>query len=101
VVALLAIGLGLGLSSVGCNDIGTDVPEEHTPTAIGLLNTSAQLGTALGVGAFVLVASTNAYGQISGTAFALAMTALLAGLTALSLARWIPSPDQPVGANSA
>ena len=100
VVALLAIGLGLGLSSVACNDIGTDVPEEHTPTAIGLLNTSAQLGTALGVGALVLIASPSAYGQISGTAFALAMTAVLAGLTAFSLARWTPSPDQLVGANT-
>lgn len=50
-------GAGLGLSSVAATTIGTTVPEELAGSASGILNTGAQLGTALGTSALVLVAS--------------------------------------------
>ncbi|WP_136519366.1 MFS transporter [Cellulomonas telluris] len=58
-VALTAAlsGLGLGASSVAANDMGTSVDEHLRATAAGVLNTAAQLGTALGTAAVLLVAS--------------------------------------------
>jgi len=53
-------GLGIGLSSVAATTIGTDVPPELAGTAAGLLNTAAQLGTALGIAALFVVAQTTA-----------------------------------------
>jgi MFS family permease len=91
VVAMVALGRGIGLSSVGCNDIGTDVPEEHESTAIGLLNTAAQLGTALGVAALVLLSSLDLVGRRSGTFVGLTAAATLALLTAIALMQWIPA----------
>ncbi|PWW23954.1 MFS transporter [Geodermatophilus normandii] len=48
-------GLGIGLSSVAATALGTDVAAELQGTAAGVLNTAAQLGTALGVAAVLLV----------------------------------------------
>ncbi len=54
VVALVLSGLGNGLGAVAAYTLGTDVPPEEQAAAAGLLNTAAQLGTAvmvaLGVG---------------------------------------------------
>lgn len=50
-------GAGLGLSSVAATTIGTAVPGRLAGSASGILNTGAQLGTALGVSAAVLIAS--------------------------------------------
>src|SRR5699024_6174639 len=50
-------GAGLGLSSVATNTLGTDVPAALQGTAAGGLNTGAQLGTALGVAALLLLAA--------------------------------------------
>jgi MFS family permease len=54
VVALVLSGLGNGLGAVAAYTLGTDVPAEEQASAAGLLNTAAQLGTAvmvaLGVG---------------------------------------------------
>jgi MFS family permease len=44
-----AMGLGLGAASVASTAAGTDVPEADRGVAAGLLNSSAQLGTALGL----------------------------------------------------
>ncbi|MFS0704543.1 MFS transporter, partial [Cellulomonas sp. 179-A 9B4 NHS] len=52
-------GLGLGASSVAANDMGTSVAEHLRATAAGVLNTAAQLGTALGTAAVLLVATTT------------------------------------------
>jgi MFS family permease len=52
-------GLGIGLSSVAANAIGIDVRAEHRGAAAGILNTTAQLGTALGVSAAVLLAGVS------------------------------------------
>ena len=56
-VGVAVAGLGIGLSSVAATSIGTDVPDAVQGVASGILNTAAQLGTALGVAGFVLVAA--------------------------------------------
>jgi MFS family permease len=90
-LAMVVLGAGLGLSSVGCNDIGTDVPEEHASTAIGLLNTAAQLGSALGIAGLVLLSSLALFGGKSGTAVGLTTAAAMALLTAITLVLLIPA----------
>jgi MFS family permease len=56
-VAAGVVGAGLGLSSVAATTLGTQVAVRLQGTASGLLNTAAQLGTALGVAALLLIAS--------------------------------------------
>lgn len=56
-VGVAIAGAGLGLSSVAATTIGTTVPEHLAGSASGILNTGAQLGTALGTSAIVLIAS--------------------------------------------
>jgi MFS family permease len=51
-------GAGLGLSSVAATTLGTDVAAIWRGTASGIVNTAAQIGTALGVAALLLLAST-------------------------------------------
>jgi MFS family permease len=54
IVAGAAIsGVGLGISSVAGTGIGTSVPADLEGSASGILNTGAQLGTAVGVAALV------------------------------------------------
>ena len=53
---VVVAGIGLGVASVAGTAIGTDVAEALSGTASGLLNTGAQLGTALGVAALLLLA---------------------------------------------
>jgi hypothetical protein len=50
-------GAGIGLSSVAATSVGTDVPAAVRGVASGVLNTAAQLGTALGVAGVLLVAA--------------------------------------------
>jgi MFS family permease len=52
-----ASGIGIGLSSVAATAMGTRVPERLQATASGVLNTAAQLGTALGIAGLLMVAS--------------------------------------------
>lgn len=51
-------GLGIGIGSVAATDMGTPVCEAVKGTAAGVLNTAAQLGTAIGTALILLVAST-------------------------------------------
>ena len=53
------LGAGLGVSSVAANSLGTAVAPTLQGTASGVLNTAAQLGTALGVSLLLLVAVTS------------------------------------------
>jgi MFS family permease len=78
-------GLGIGLSSVGANTVGTHVPEEHRGAAAGILNTAAQLGTALGVSAAVLIAGATARADLPlhGARLSWALAAALAAGAAL------------------
>ena len=57
-VPLALTGAGLGLSSVAATTEGMQVPVDLRGTASGVVNTAAQLGTAIGVAALLLLAST-------------------------------------------
>jgi MFS family permease len=48
-------GVGLGLSSVASTTLGTRVPIDERGVAAGVINTAAQVGTALGIAIVLLV----------------------------------------------
>ncbi len=76
-------GLGLGAASVAATTLGASaVPEPDRGAAAALLNAAAQVGTALGVAALVLVA---AAGQRLGFTAAAAIAALAAGVAGRAL----------------
>jgi MFS family permease len=54
-----AAGFGIGLASVAATSLGVDVPEADRATASGIVNTAAQVGTAIGVAAVLLVAAAS------------------------------------------
>lgn len=87
-------GVGLGLSSVAANTLGTAVPEPLEGTAAGALNTGAQLGTAVGVSALLLLVAVtrNADLPLAGPPSGWAAAATLAAAAALLLARREPAP---------
>lgn len=89
-LCVAAAGAGIGLSSVAATGLGTDVDTAWRGTASGIINTAAQLGTALGIAALLLVAATTARTPgpgvpIPALAWALAATLALAGATAFTL----------------
>jgi MFS family permease len=77
-VAAAICGLGIGVGSVAATDLGTAVDEEIKATAAGVLNTAAQLGTAIGT-ALILVVSTTFQPRT-----AWAVVAALAGVAAFA-----------------
>ena len=56
-LTVVAGGGGIGLSSVAATSLGTSVAERDRATAAGIINTSAQLGTALGIAMLLLIAA--------------------------------------------
>jgi predicted MFS family arabinose efflux permease len=79
--AFVAIGAGLGFASVASTASGTGaVDRDHQGLASGLLNTAAQLGNALGLAVFVVLASAvSGPGEpVSGYRWAFAAAAALA-----------------------
>ena len=82
-------GLGIGLSSVAATTLGTDVPATWRGTASGIINTAAQLGSATGIAALLLVAAlttgTTGHGS-AGPVIAWATAAAIAGTGALAFA---------------
>jgi predicted MFS family arabinose efflux permease len=52
-------GCGIGLSSVAATTLATTVVIELRATASAIVNTAAQLGSALGIAAFLLLATTT------------------------------------------
>jgi MFS family permease len=87
-------GVGLGLSAVATTSMGTDVDEASRATASGLINTSAQLGQAIGTAFILLIAAatTGVPDRTTGTpVVGWAAAALLAGFTALGFARLRPA----------
>lgn len=84
-VGVAVAGLGLGLSSVAANTLGTDVPAALQGTASRALNTAAQLGTAIGVAALLLLADATRDSAlpVAGTHLGWAAAAALACLAAL------------------
>ena len=81
-VALLAIGAGIGWASLASTEAGTSAAgAERQGLASGLLNTAAQLGNALGIAVFVLLAGATA----PEVSFAAAAVTVAAGAVALRL----------------
>ncbi len=80
VAGTIVIGAGLGLASVAGTTIGTAVPDSLAGVASGVLNTGAQLGTAIGVAVILVVAATTSAAAGWGTA------AVAAAATAVWLA---------------
>ncbi|WP_147106578.1 MFS transporter [Nesterenkonia populi] len=50
-------GLGIGIGSVAATDMGTHLMESFKATAAGLINSAAQLGTAIGTASILLVST--------------------------------------------
>jgi MFS family permease len=80
-------GAGIGLSSVAATTLGTDVAPVWRGTASAIINTTAQLGTALGIAALMLVAALTtglprAGGPVPAVAWALAAAAAMSGAAA-------------------
>ena len=82
VAGVVVAGAGLGVASVAGTAIGTNVRSDLAGTATGLLNTGAQLGTALGVAALLILAAAL---PNTGTAAAWGVAAAAAAATALVL----------------
>jgi MFS family permease len=83
-------GLGIGLSSVATTTMGTAVSDNWRGTASGILNTSAQLGTALGIAVLLLIATatTGTVGHgTTGPVIAWGCAAALAMAGAVGFAR--------------
>jgi MFS family permease len=84
-------GAGIGLSSVAANSLGTTVAIAARGTAAGILNTSAQLGTALGIAVVLLVAGLTTGAPepdtpVPAVAWALTAAISLIGAAAFGLA---------------
>ncbi len=85
--AMLVGGTGTGLTFVGCTVVGMrGVAPRDTGIAAGLLNTSVQSGSALGLGALAAVASIVTRGHLPGHTVSAALTdGYAAGLLAGSV----------------
>jgi predicted MFS family arabinose efflux permease len=88
-VGVAVAGAGLGLSSVAANTLGTAVPDDLQGVATGALNTGAQLGTALGVSALLLLAARTQSAELplTGAPLGWAAAAVLAACGALLVTR--------------
>jgi MFS family permease len=87
-------GLGIGLSSVAATGLGTDVSPRWRGGASGIINTAAQVGTAVGVAALLLIAAVTSGAPAPGRpapdvawAVAAAIAAAGAGWFAVAAAR--------------
>lgn len=80
-LAVIVIGLGLGQASVAATDIGTTVPDHLSGTASGIINTAAQVGTALGVAIFLAIAAALGTSP-AGTVIAWILVAVVAATSA-------------------
>jgi EmrB/QacA subfamily drug resistance transporter len=77
-------GLGIGIASVAATTLGASaVTDVDRGTAAGLLNTAAQVGTALGIAVLVLIAGSTGPTAGHRLAFAVAGVLAVAGAAAL------------------
>jgi MFS family permease len=86
-VAVGVAGAGIGVASVAATQLATRVPDELQGTAAGLVNTCAQLGTALGV-AVILTIATATQGRsmpLAGDRAGWLVAAAVALLTSLAV----------------
>ena len=103
-VCAAGAGAGIGLSSVAATGLGTDVASRRRGAASGIINTAAQLGTAVGIAALILVAAATGETPALGTpppriAWAVAVLAAAAGAVRFALAR--PEPAAVTGGEEA
>ena len=99
-VCAAVAGAGIGLSSVAATGLGTDVAPSWRGGASGIINTAAQLGTAVGISTLILVAAATGETPALGTpppriAWAVALLAAAAGAVWFALAR--PGPAAATG----
>ena len=92
-------GVGLGLSSVAATALGTTVPATLRGTASGIINTNtaAQLGTATGIAAMLLIEAVTTGPPEPGTApptIAWAAAAAIAAAGALAFSSRPPSRQE-------
>ncbi|MGH3153228.1 MAG: MFS transporter [Streptosporangiaceae bacterium] len=102
---VILAGVALGLSSVAATTLGTAVPGSWRGTASGIINTTAQLGTAIGIAVLLLVATatTGSPGpgtQAPGIAWAVGASVAAAGALAFSRSRR-PEPASRLGSGRA
>ena len=84
--AMLAGGTGTGLTFVGCTVTGMRKVAPRDSGVAGLLNTSVQVGSALGLGALAAIASVVTRSRLPGHTAAVALTdGYVAGLLAGAL----------------
>jgi MFS family permease len=82
-------GAGIGLSSVATTGLGTDVDAYWRGSASGIINTAAQLGTAVGIAVLLLIAAATTGTPAAGTpapAIAWAIAAAVAAVGAVFFA---------------
>ncbi len=87
-------GAGIGLSSVAATDLGTDVDPGWRAAASGIINTAAQLGTAVGVAALLLIAAATTGVPAKDTGPPLVAWAAGAVLAAAGAVRFAVMPDE-------
>ncbi|HEY2277226.1 MAG TPA: MFS transporter [Streptosporangiaceae bacterium] len=93
-------GLGIGLSSVPATGLGTDVAERWRGSASGIINTAAQLGSAVGITVLLLIASFSSGLPGPGRpppalAWGVAAAAAAAGALRFAVARARPAVRTP------
>jgi MFS family permease len=91
---IAAAGFGIGMSSVATTTLGTSVAVKARGTASGVINTTAQLGTAIGIAVLILVATATTGVPAAHTArpaIAWAVAAVLAAGGATAFARSRPT----------
>ena len=91
-VCAAVAGAGIGVSSVAATGLGRDVAPRWRGGASGIINTAAQLGTAVGIAALILVAAATSGMPALGTpppraAWAVAVLAAAAGAARFAFAR--------------
>ena len=90
-VCAAVAGAGIGLSSVAATGLGTDVDAHWRGSASGIINTAAQLGTAVGISVLLLIAAATSGTPAAGTPpprVAWAVGAAVAAAGAVWFAGW-------------
>lgn len=102
-ISVAVAGAGIGLSSVAATTLGTDGPTAWRSAASGVLNTAAQLGTAIGIAILLLIAgaTTGVTGHgATGPVIAWTVAGIVAAVGALIYLRPTESPSTSRAASS-
>ncbi len=92
-VCVTGAGLGIGLSSVAATEMGTSVELRWRGAASGIVNSCAQLGTAVGVAALVLIAAATTGVPAKGTGPPTVAWAVCAAVAAVGAVRYAIATD--------